>query len=440
MPGSDPYAAMRLRDYRLFLSGGLLAGAGNQMCGVAVGWEIYQRTGSPLALGMVGLVQVVPILLFALPAGHLADRFDRRRIILLMQAAIVCALLTLAAISWTRAPVWVMYLCLFATSSARAFHWPARVALLPQIVPREALQNAVTWSSSGFQLSSVAGPTLGGLLIAWTGAPATVYLIAAGASLVFAGTVAFLRPPPVVRAPAPISVERMVAGVRFVWGTRELLAAMTLDMMAVLFGGATALLPVYAQDILNVGPDGFGWLRAAPALGAFAMALTLAHRAPIRRAGPVLLATVAGFGAATMAFGFSTSFPVAFASLVACGAFDNVSVVVRQTLLQLRTPDEMRGRVAAVNSVFISASNELGELESGVVAHFLGPVFSVVSGGLGTMLVVLAVAWRFPELRRLGALEDLQPRTDAEVRPPATTVAPEAAARPGPESASPPPP
>lgn len=401
---AGPYAVLRLRDYRLYLIGGILAAAGNQMLGVAVGWEVYHRTDSSLALGLVGLVQVAPILSLSLLAGHAADRYDRRRIVLAMQSVLVCTTLGLAAVSFRSAPIGFLFALLLVAAIARAFLWPARVALLPLIVPRESLANAITWSSSGFQIASVAGPTLAGAIIAWTGTPGWVYLCASGSALVFAASILFIRARWPARASEPPTFRHVVAGFRFLWNTRLLLAAMTLDLFAVLLGGATALLPVYARDILLVGPRGFGWLRAAPALGSLVMGLSLAHRPPIARAGRALLCGVAGFGLATIAFGWSTSYPLSLLLLAACGACDNVSVVVRQTLIQLRTPDEMRGRVAAVNTLFISCSNELGEFESGLVAHGFGPVASVVSGGIGTLLVVLAVAGASPELRRLGPL------------------------------------
>ncbi len=275
------------------------------------------------------------------------------------------------------------------------------------MVPLEALGNAVTWNSSGWQVANVGGPALAGGLIWLTQKypvyhAAPIYLLAASCSLTCVVLVGFIRPRVTVRPSAPRTLASLLEGVRFVWRTEPLLAAITLDLFAVLLGGATALLPIYAKDILGVGAFGYGCLRAAPALGAVVMALLLAHRPPLRRPGQALLAAVAGFGVATIVFGFSKSIPLSFVMLLLTGAFDNISVVVRGTLMQTLTPDEMRGRVAAVNVVFISSSNELGAFESGMTAAWFGPVASVVGGGIGTILVVLLVMWRWPRLRLLG--------------------------------------
>jgi MFS family permease len=407
----DPYAALRLRDYRLLLSAGVLASIGMEVEATAVGWELYLRTESPAALGLAGLAQFLPVLLLALPAGQAADRHSRRLLFQGAQTVAALAALGLAALSFWQGPVALIFGCLVLAGVARAVTAPSRSALLPQVVPLDVLANAVTWNSSGWQLANVAGPALGGLAIAAAGGEAApAYLLAAGCAL---GCVLLLVPVrPRLGAPGPVtarSLESLLAGARFVWRTELLLAALTLDLFAVLLGGATALLPIFARDILGVGAVGLGWLRAAPALGAMVMAFTLAHRRPLRRPGMALLWAVAGFGTATVVFGLSEDFWLSLGMLAVAGALDNVSVVVRGTLMQQLTPDAMRGRVAAVNSVFISSSNELGAFESGIAAELLGPVGAVVVGGVGTVVVVLAVAWHWPALARLGPLHEVRP-------------------------------
>ena len=407
----DPYAALRHRDYRLLLAAGVLASVGGEVQGTAVGWELYQRTGSAAALGLAGLAQFLPVLLLALPAGHAADRYSRRVLFQLSQAAAALASLGLAVLSFWQGPVALIFTCLVLAGVARAFSSPNRSSLLPLVVPPHALGNAVTWNSSGWQFANVAGPALGGAALALAGGwAAPAYVLAVICSLACVALLTPVRPRRAAgRASSARSLSSLLAGARFVWRNELLLAAITLDLFAVLLGGATALLPIYAKDILTVGAVGLGWLRAAPAVGAILMAVWLAHRPPLRRPGVALLLAVAGFGAATIVFGFSTSVWLSLAMLALTGALDNVSVVVRGTLMQTLTPDEMRGRVAAVNSVFISSSNELGEFESGAAAALLGPVASVVAGGVGTILVVLLTAWRWPLLLGLGPLHRLRP-------------------------------
>ncbi len=403
-PSHDPYAALRYRDYLFYAGGSLFAAIGSNMQAVAVGWELYDRTGQAMALGWVGLVQALPVMLFALPAGQLADRFDRRR--LLMLGLVLTALCSagLAHLSYTTGPISMMYGLLFLNALARAVMWPASSALMPQLVPRDVFSNAVTWKSTSFQIASVGGPALGGFLIAVFTKAGVVYAVTAGLTLVNLGAVALLKHRAARRAPEAMSIASVLAGAGFVWRTKVVLAAITLDMIGVLLGGATALLPIYAKDILAVGPSGLGWLRAAPAIGAFVMALALAHRPPFRRAGPMFLAAVTGFGLVTIGFGFSKWFWFSMLMLGLAGAFDSISVVVRHSLVQLSTPDEMRGRVSAVNTVFISCSNELGEFESGFVAAWFGPVVSVVSGGIGTVLMVVLAAKIWPQIRQLRSL------------------------------------
>jgi len=402
----DAYAAFRFPEYRTYACGYLVTNLGTNMQSVAVGWEIYERTGSAMALGWVGLIQAIPIMLLALPSGHVADRFDRRRVVLLGQFIMAMCSLGLATISHVHGPVAWMYLMLFLGAVGRAFFWPASQALLPQLVSDDLFGNAVTWRSTGFQISCVAGPALGGFMIALQRTTMWVYVVDAAMTLVNCYCVFTLHARPVAQTKESASLKTLLAGFRFVLNNKLILAAITLDLFAVLLGGATALLPVYAKDILRVGPTGLGWLRAAPAVGAVCMAVAMSHLPPMRRAGRALLLAVTAFGIATIVFGLSSSFWLSLLALAGCGVADNISVVIRHSLVQLRTPNEMRGRVSAVNSVFISASNELGEFESGTVARFFGPVGSVVSGGIGTILVVALTAWIWPEIRNLGRLHE----------------------------------
>ena len=404
-PEPSPYAVLRNRDLLLYLTGRFVASLGQQMLTVAVGWELYERTNSALALGLVGLTQMVPMILFTLPAGHVADNHDRRKIILFTTFVIGCASVGLAIISKHKADVFWIYFCLFAAGTARTFLWPASSALLPRLVPRQQFSKAVTWSSGSFQLSSVAGPALGGTIIASAHAAGPVYAANAAASFLCLALIWLVSPGQGILTREPMTLRSLIVGFRFVFASRIILGTITLDLFAVLLGGATALLPVYSKDILHAGPAGLGFLQAALPCGSLLCALILAHRPALQRAGQTMLWAVGIFGLATIAFGLSRSFWFSFVMLFISGAVDNISVVVRHTLVQLLTPDEKRGRVSAVNSLFIGTSNELGGFESGTVAQYLGPVFSVVSGGIGTILVVVAVAMIWPEIRKYGRLD-----------------------------------
>lgn len=368
-----------------------------QMLSVAVSWDLYLQTKSALVLGNVGFVQVTPFILFALFAGHVADTYDRRRTMILMQVLFVAA--SLALIFGMRSVV-LIYSCLFVTAIGRAFQWPARQALLPHLVTPETLSNAITWNSSVQEISSVSGPAVAGLLIATTGST-TVYVVQAVCALLTLACFSAIRyrKPEAPRAPAP-SAKSLFEGMTFVWNNKLLLSAISLDLFAVLFGGATALLPIYATDILHAGASGLGWLRAAPSVGSVSMAIILAHSKRIHKAGVILLGTVAGFGVATIAFGISKSLPFSLAMLVLTGAFDNVSVVLRQSLMQTEPPDYVRGRVLAFSSIFISSSNQFGAVESGWTAAWFGTVPSVAGGGIATILVVAICAAASPALRR----------------------------------------
>ena len=433
----DPYAAFRFRGYAFYALGNFIAMTGRQMLTIAIEWEVYARTHSATALGLVGLVAALPIVGLSLPAGHVADRLSRRLIILWTQAASAFCSICLAIISWKHLAIprlaillWandflrsiatvferhpsfhfddlslpLLYLVMLLSASIRTFGWAARSSFFPTLVPRENFANAVTWNSSIFQVSCVLGPAAGGFLIVRLGFP-FIYALDAVCALAFFFLVlpiARIREAPRVTTSAWHSLTE---GIRFVLSKKIILATITLDLFAVLLGGATALLPIFADQILRSGPIGLGWLRAAPAIGAFVMAVAIAYLPPMRHAGRTLLWCVTGFGVATIIFGASKWFWLSLAMLFLTGVFDSVSVVVRQTLVQLLTPDSMRGRVSAVNNIFIGTSNEFGAVESGLTAAVFGPVISVVGGGIGTILVVLAVAMRWPETRRIGALD-----------------------------------
>ena len=402
----DPYRALRFRDFRLLFLGTFIASIGEQMVNVAIGWELYNRTGSSLALGFVGLVQMIPTLLLSLPAGYLADRFNRKRIVLITLLVIMLSSLGLTVLSFLHGPVLFIYACLLVFGIGVAFNNPASASLLAQTVPEDAYSSAATWSSSSWQLASVVGPALGGLIIALSGSATPVYALNSGAILIFTLLIALLRTRPrgTTVAPPTKMLASLLEGVSFMRRSQIILAAISLDLFAVLLGGATTLLPVFAKDILHVGPAGLGWLRAAPSIGAICVAFCLAYLPPFKHAGRTLLLAVAGFGLATIVFGLSRSFWLSLLMLFLLGGFDNISVVIRSTLLLLRVPDVMRGRISAVDNIFVGASNELGGFESGLTAQLFGPTLSVVGGGVGTILVVLLVALLSSEMRRLGAL------------------------------------
>ena len=432
----DPYAAFRSPDYRCYAIGNLISAFGRQVLGIAIGYEIYQRTHSATALGIVGLMGALPIVFLSIPAGLAADRWNRKAIIIITQlvtmlasigltvlavehlavpdvaplAAAVRGLYTLAGWCGEKSGVVfepalpLMYALLFVNGVTRAFGWAARGALFPNLVPRAALSNAVMWNSGNFEFTCIVGPAVGGLLIAYYGVPCA-YAIDAACALACLAFVLPIHAPQEHAAVRPHPLQDLFTGLHFVRGSKVILATITLDLFAVLLGGATALMPIFADQILHVGAVGLGWLRAAPSIGAVLMALVLAHRPPMRQAGMAMLWAVVGFGLGTIVFGLSEIFWLSFAALVATGACDNVSVVVRHTLVQLLTPDPMRGRVSAVNNIFIGSSNELGALESGVTAALFGPVLSVVGGGIGTIAVVIATAWKWPEIRRIGPLQ-----------------------------------
>jgi MFS family permease len=401
----DPYAALRYRDFRLLLTGRLITSFSSEMLSFAIGWELWLRTRSALALGMVGLAQVIPVLLLSLYAGHVADQYNRRRIVLITEAFLALCALGLAMISYFQGPVYLVYLCLLGIGTARAFNDPASSTLLPQTIPPALFTSAATWNSSSWQFASIVGPAAAGIVVAVSNNVTGIYVFGAVAALVFSILLGMIKGRQLPLARKSDTLDSLAEGLRFMRRTRIILAAITLDMFAVLFGGAVALLPIYATDILKVGATGLGILRAAPSIGALIMAFLLAHLPAMKHAGRTLLLAVAGFGLATIVFGLSTSFWLSVAMLALLGGLDNISVVIRSTLLLTLTPDEMRGRISSVNSIFIGMSNELGSFESGLAAALLGPVLAVVAGGVGTLVVVLAVTGLWPEMRQLKTLD-----------------------------------
>ncbi len=401
----DPFLALRFGEYRQLALARLILLTVFQMQTVAVGWELYERTHAPLALGGVGLVQILPILVFTLLAGHFADAHNRKRIILLCGGLMGLATLGLTLLSAHQGAIVAIYGCLFLTGLARAFHKPATDALLWQYIPNVAFTNAATWNSATFQIATVVGPMLGGFLIAGFQGATVVYGITTLATLLYVILIWRLPDRPAPPKAEAISWRSLGAGLQFIRQNPILLGAITLDLFAVLLGGAVALLPIYAKDILHVGPTELGWLRAAPSVGALLMGAAQLKLPPIQQAGKALLWSVLGFGVVTIGFGLSRSLWLSLLMLLLTGALDNISVVIRLTLAQLWTPDHLRGRVSAINSLFISMSNELGSFESGLAAAWFGTVASVVGGGVGTLLVVALVALCCPALRELKQLQ-----------------------------------
>ncbi|HZZ30330.1 MAG TPA: MFS transporter [Pirellulales bacterium] len=410
----DPYAALRVPAFRRYMIGNFLAILGLQMQSAAIGLELYRRTKAPIALALVGLVQVLPVLGLAVVAGHVADRFNRRNVIMTAVLIISAGSAGLANLSAAHAPVAWMYGCLFFAGLARAFQQPAKASMLPQLVKRRDFPNAVTWNSAAFQLASVLGPAMAGIVISIFKGAAMVFVFDASFALCFFGILSTIHYRRRNVEKQPFTAENLAVGIRFVWRNKVILAASSLDMFGVLFGAAVALVPIYADDILKVGNIGYGMMMAAPAAGAVAMSFVLSHLPPMQHAGKTLLCAVTGFGVATVVFGFSRWFPLSLAMLFMTGAMDNISVVVRQSLIQLLTPDEMRGRVSAINGMFISVSNEVGDIESGTVAQAFrsanfstasSATISAVTGGAGTLAVVAIIAWLFPQLRGYGKLD-----------------------------------
>jgi MFS family permease len=374
-----------------------------QMLSVAAGWQVYDLTGSAFDLGLIGLIQFVPALLLALPAGHIADQYDRRRVVLaciVVEAVAITAL----AIAGARGGFgeFAIFVALFAVGVARAIEFPTAMALAPSLVPAALFPRAAAAGASAAQTAMIAGPALGGFV--YVAGAHVVYACSAALYCVAAGLMASVRyeRPPVPREPP--TVRSLLAGIGFMRAKPVVLGAISLDLFAVLLGGATALLPIFARDILHTGPWGLGLLRAAPGVGALVMSAWLAHYALERKVGRTMFASVAGFGLATIVFALSRSFALSLVALFALGALDMISMVIRSALVQLETPDAMRGRVSAVNAIFINTSNQLGEFESGITAAWFGTIASVLIGGIGTLVVVALWMWWFPALRERDAL------------------------------------
>lgn len=409
-PLSAGTAAFRFSGFRLYQVARFCIVFCTEMQSVAVGWQVYEITRRPLDLGLTGLVQFLPGILLFLVAGHVTDRFDRLKILTLCYVgfAISSALLLVVALNQEAlhraGTVRPIFAILFLVGVVRCFSMPSSRALLPQLVPEEQFQNAVAWNSSIFQFATILGPALGGVLYAIFRGPIAVYATAVVAATLATLTSLRIQSASKPRAREPFSIKTVFAGFHYIWEHKIIFGSISLDLFAVLLGGAVALLPVYAKEILATGPWGLGLLRSAPGVGALTMALLLAYNPIRKRAGATMLWCVGGFGIFTMVFGVSRSLWLSLLSLFLVGAADMVSVVVRGVLIQVETPDEMRGRVNAVDMIFIGASNELGEFESGLAAQYLGAVPAVVLGGAGTILVTLLWAWLFPQLRRADTL------------------------------------
>lgn len=410
----DPFSSLRFKEYRYFIGARLTLTIGFQIQAIVINWMAYEHTRDPWTLGLMGLIEAIPIILVSLFGGHYADKRNRRNIILVCIGALMAGSVFLtwfandksANLQWLG--IWPLFGVIFLIGVARGFLAPAVNAFAAQLVPKEIYANAATWSSSVWQLGAVAGPAAGGLFYAWFGPDVTAFI----SFLMMLLAVLFyllIKPKPFIPSNSGESIwQSLKTGIRFVMHNQVIVSAITLDMFAVLFGGAVAMLPVFADQVLHTGPDGLGYLRAAPALGAVVMAVLLAYYPPVKNSGRWLLVNVALFGACMIAFALSKNFYLSFALLLMSGMFDNVSVVIRHTIIQAFTPNEMRGRVSSVNSIFIGASNEIGAFESGLAARLMGLIPSVIFGGMMTLAVV-AGAYRFaPSLRKLHLKEVLK--------------------------------
>ena len=404
-PATSP---TQIKPFMRFWFGRLASAAGNQMLMVAIGWHMYTLTSSAWDLGLVGLCQFLPALILTLPAGHAADHGHRGRILALCMTteAVIALVLTMAEMGQWSDRNLLLYMSV-GLGMAKAFQMPAQQSLVPLLVPAAMLPRALAFSSGGMQVAIIGGPALGGVI--YVAGAQIVYIVCAILFAVAAGLFMSVRHTH-VRTDQPVTWATVFAGFHFIWRRPQILGAISLDLFAVLLGGAVALLPMFAKDVLHVGPWGLGVLRSAPAIGALVMSIALTRWPIQRRAGRSMFIAVAVFGVSMIVFGFSTVFAISFIALTVSGSADMVSVVIRQSLVQLDTPNEMRGRVSAVNSIFIGASNQLGEFESGATAALLGPVGSVVIGGLGTLLVaVLWMRW-FPALAKRDRLQEEVPR------------------------------
>ena len=415
VPPLNPYASLRIPNFRRYIVGLLAFTVAVQIQGTVVGWQIYELTHDKLALGLIGLAEALPFVGAALYAGHVADRHDRRQVALaalmvLVACSVALLVLPLVLPASPRLVVRSIYGVIAVSGLARSFLVPARQALGAELVPHELYGNAITWRSGSWQLAAVVGPALGGVLFAG-GGTTLAYGVDLGLMVLGFAAIWMLRHQSQIRREHTEAVrESLGTGLRFVWREPIILGALSLDMFSVLFGGAVALLPVFSAEILHVGPQGLGLLRAAPAIGAVLTSVVLAHLRPFQKTGRTLLRAVSLFGVCMIAFGLSTNLAASVAVLALSGAADMVSVFIRSTLIQTMTPVHMMGRVSAVNSIFIGSSNEIGMFESGVTAQAFGTVPSVVLGGLATLVVVFVTAWRLPKLRQLGKM-DQRPAT-----------------------------
>ena len=401
----SPISSLQFPSFRFYLSQRFLAIAVHLMMMIAVGQYVYELTHSPFHLGYVGLVLFLPKFCLAIFTGHVADRYDRKRIILVCRVLQTLVMVSLAVVVFGGGALFLIYLLLLVMGTAYAFEGPAGQALLPQLVPPEHFGNAVTWNATLFQFGFVLGPLLGGWLYALIGGAGPTFLVIALLRAMATVLVLPIHPAPVKREERELSLKTLLAGIHYIREKRVILGTISLDLFAVLLGGAVGLMPIFANDILQVGPAGLGALRAAPAVGAAFFAILLAHLPPLKKAGMTMLWSVVFFGIFTILFGLSQNFVFSLLCLFILGAADMVSVIIRGVLVQIETPPEMRGRVSAINLVFIGASNELGEFESGVTAGWFGTVPAVVIGGIGTLVVVALWAWRFPEIRGYKSLE-----------------------------------
>ncbi|MCB0467875.1 MAG: MFS transporter [Aequorivita sp.] len=416
MEKNDPYAALRFREFNIFLLVRFAMVFAWSMQFVVIEWEVYSITKNPLSLGIIGLMEVVPAVSVALFAGHIVDQREKRSLLFKCIFGFSVVSLGLVLLTWPRVDsdlstntiLYSVYFLVFLGGIVRAFLGPTIFSLFSLLVPKKVYPNAATWSSSVWQMGSVVGPAAGGFFIHWIGVHWSMCFVFAFSLMALLLLLQIPKKPilnPNIGEPVMKSLKE---GIKFVMNTRVILGALTLDMFAVLFGGAVALLPIYAQDILKVGPEGFGILRAAPAVGALLIMFTSAHFPLNKNAGMKLLAAIFGFGVCIIVFGISTWFWVSVIALFLSGATDGISMVIRQTILQLRTPDAMRGRVASVNSMFVGSSNELGAFESGLTAKLMGTVTAVVFGGGMTLLTVLGTGFFFPKLRKLDLQKDLE--------------------------------
>jgi MFS family permease len=402
---TDARAAFRYPAFLKFQAARFFIVVATEMQAVAVGWQVYEITKRPLDLGLVGLAQFLPGIVLFLVSGHVADRFNRRNLLILCDVGFATCFALLLAITLRGAvSIAAVFAVLVLLGVVRSFNGPVSRAMLPHLVPPEHFAGSVAWASSIFQAATILGPILGGLIYAFARGPVAVYVCAALAAGVAIALTLQLPAQEKERARPDANLSTVFEGFRYIWREKLILGAISLDLFAVLLGGAVALLPVYAREILNAGPWALGILRSAPGVGAGIMAIAIAHRPLRNRAGATMLWCVAGFGLCTVVFGVSRSFAISLAALFLVGATDMVSVIVRATLIQVKTPDEMRGRVNAVDMIFIGASNELGQFESGITAQWFGAVPAVILGGIGAIAVTGLWAWMFPQLRKVNEL------------------------------------